>query len=180
MAALLAIGFASATFAEDEGMAPPPPKKARTTPKLPKAPATPGSPKPQKWSAETCKAVCTKAACKGLTNVANLNTPNPRAGEGTDDAGTPTAAQAKNGLAVAFACAENCKAPGKARTMGDCLPGAYEANKCKAEKRDPTCVKLSNGMSSIVMDGYTNRDNPEDSAAQAYWEATKNFDIVTR
>lgn len=162
MAALLAISFASPTFASDEVDASQPPVKKQRTGKV----NAKTGPKPQKWSAADCVEKCTKAHCKGLE-------------AGSEDSATPTAAQAKNGLKRAFDCAENCKAPGKARAMGDCLPGVYKAQGCMGNKRDDTCKKLSNGMSAIVMDGYENRDNSNDAPAQAFWGAVKSFDVVT-
>ncbi len=61
MAALLAIGFASSTFAEEEGMAPPA-KKAKVSPKA--SANTPGG----KWTAAQCNENCSANACSSNEN----------------------------------------------------------------------------------------------------------------
>jgi len=149
MAALLAVGFASQTFAGDE-VAPPPPSPRGS----PKAGAkTAGGPNAaRKWT-ETgeelkakCNDVCTKNACK---------------------------APGGKGFDTAVACATNCR---KAATfeIADCVPMAYNFNcgkfadpaakaAAKATPADEKCLTLAKGNAAIMNKIYENRDNKASS-----------------
>ena len=146
MAALLAIGFASQTFAAEDGapLPTPAPKGAKTTAGGPNA--------ARKWT-ETgealktkCNDACTKNACK---------------------------APGGKGFDMAVACATNCR---KVATfeIADCVPMAYSFNcgkfadpaakaAAKATPADEKCLTLAKGNAAIMNKIYENRDNKASS-----------------
>lgn len=171
MAALLAIGFASATFAEDEGMAPPPPKKAKTTPKLPKAKGAAGTVMKAneiaKWRetgdalVEKCSTLCVKEQC----------------------------AKQQGGHTIAAECAKNCRkvVPFK---LVDCTIGAFvnycgayakadEATKAKLDLKkaagDERCLMLAKANNKILEEAYKGRDE-EGTPQQTVWTSLKALD----
>lgn len=162
MAALLAIGFASHTFAGDESDTPPVTNKSSKTKKRTHSESNHASAdvaskaKKAKWDAKKCKDMCTENACKGIKNE---DEPINKA----------------KGKARAVECAQNCKKPESAATMVDCVIPVYAAN-CLNDKRDEGCRHISNGVSAITVGAvYLGRKN-EDSPAKAAWEALKALD----
>lgn len=169
MAALLAFGFATSSYAGKPAARKAGPASAAGIDGLP-------APKPAKWTAAQCAANCSKAKCKGLADDADETTP-------------PTPAQTKTGMTASLGCALNCKAPDKAATMVDCVVGAYAAN-CLAIKaavaksgklnRLSNCQLLSNGISAIVVGAvYIPRDNTEKPEAATAWAALKALETTS-
>lgn len=156
MAALVALGFASQTFAEDSSeMAPPPPKsssKRAKTPAKAKGPAGTVMKASQvaKWREtgdalkDKCNRMCTKAACK----------------------------RPQGGHTIAAECAKNCRKV-VAFELVDCTVGAFaaycgayakadEATKAKLDAKkaagDERCLLLAKANAKIMDTIYLNRD----------------------
>jgi hypothetical protein len=156
MAALVALGFASQTFAEDSSeMAPPPPKssaKRAKTPAKAKGPAGTVMKAGQvaKWREtgnalkDKCNTMCTKAACK----------------------------RPQGGHTIAAECAKNCRKV-VAFELVDCTVGAFaaycgayakadEATKAKLDAKkaagDERCLLLAKANAKIMDTIYLNRD----------------------
>lgn len=143
MAALLAIGFAGQTFANDDAVPPPPKSSPKTS-----ASKTAGGPNAaRKWTEtgdalkEKCNNECTKAKCKAA------------GGKGFD---------------MAVACATNCRKEATFE-IADCVPMAYNFNcgkfanpdakaAAKANPADEKCLTLAKGNAAIMNKIYENRD----------------------
>ena len=176
MAALLAIGFASSTFASEGDENAAPKKTAKTHGGAAKASGGAAGAgtvmkanQIKKWTQtgdelkEECNRVCTKAECK----------------------------KAQGGHTIAAECAKNCRKV-VPYTLVDCTIGAF-VNYCgayakadeataaklaaKKDAGDERCLMLAKANNKILEEVYKGRDN-EGSATQKTWQDLKELDAA--
>lgn len=140
MAALLAIGFASQTFAGDDGA--PPAKKAKTSAKTPGANAT------RKWTetgealTEKCKSNCDKEPCKNKNTAVECAT---------------------NCRKTAPLELVDCTPGAYAANCGAYASAESKAANAATAKTDEVCLTLAKANAAIMNKIYVNRDNKSSS-----------------